>query len=275
VNTYGPTEAAIVATGFVAAEEGAGPGATGSESAPAAGDGEVPIGRPLPHVYIRILDAHRREVPAGLPGELYIGGVGVARGYLNRPELTERSFLPDPFASAPSSGARLYKTGDLCRVREDGEIDYLGRADNQVKLRGFRIELDEVENAVSGHPGVAESVVVPVLEGGRVSALAAYAVPRVRDLTVAALKEHLASRLPKYAVPAHILLLDRLPLTANGKVDRRALPKPESPAAGDTRGAGRRTRWRSGWPGFSPRRCGGRRWGWRKASRRRGAIPSW
>ncbi len=213
VNTYGPTEAAIVATAYVTSAAGVPEGR------------EIPIGRPLPNVHVRVLDSHRREVPAGIQGELYIGGVGVATGYLNRPELTAKSFVEDPWSGEP--GARLYKTGDLCRVQEDGELEYLGRADNQVKLRGFRIEVDEVENMLASHPGVAECVVVPMMDAGRVSALVGYVVARGQEPAAGEIREYLSVRLPNYAVPGHIVFLERLPLTGNGKVDRRALPKPE------------------------------------------------
>ncbi|GJF28376.1 hypothetical protein KNE206_10760 [Kitasatospora sp. NE20-6] len=197
VNEYGPTEATVgnavhTVTGPLAAET-------------------VPIGRPIPGTSMHVLDAHLQRVPAGVAGELYIGGGHLARGYLGRPGLTAGSFLPDPYGPP---GARLYRTGDLVRILPDGEADFLGRRDDQVKIRGHRVELAEVEAVLAGHPGVAEARVV-VADG----ALVAYVVGDGTGLA-----GHAARLLPAYMVPGAFVELDRMPLTANGKLDRAALP---------------------------------------------------
>ncbi|WP_433511782.1 amino acid adenylation domain-containing protein [Nonomuraea sp. CA-143628] len=194
VNTYGPTETTIVAT---AAE------LTGDDPHP-------PIGRPIHATTVRILDPHGTPTPPGAPGELYIGGPGVARGYLGAPELTAQRFvrLPD--------GCRYFRTGDRVRLRPDGLLEFLGRVDEQVKVRGFRIEPGEVEHCLRTHPDVRQAVVV-----ARHGELVAYVVGETAELA-----DHVAGRLPPYMVPAHWVVLDSLPLTANGKLDRGALPEP-------------------------------------------------
>jgi acyl carrier protein len=185
----------------------------------------VPIGRPLANTSVYIVDSSLQAVPAGIPGELCIGGVGVARGYLNRPELTEERFVPDPFADTP--GALLYKTGDLARWLPDGNVDFIGRTDRQVKIRGFRIEPGEVEAALERREGVeSASVVVREDRPGDVR-LVAYLIASPGHAIVADdLRNVLAEQLPAYMVPAAFVTVEEFPLTPNGKIDRDALPEP-------------------------------------------------
>lgn len=194
----------------------------------------VPIGHPLTNVQIYLLDEHLRPVPIGVPGALYIGGCGLARGYLDRPVLTAERFIPDPFSSEP--GARLYKTGDLARFRPDGSVEFLGRSDQQVKIRGFRVEPGEVEALLSAHPNVAQAAVVVREDEPGERSLMAYFVEKEEQTFMAnerqtcgvgELRRHLAARLPAYMVPSAFVQLDALPLNANGKVDRKALPSPD------------------------------------------------
>lgn len=181
------------------------------------------IGVPLPDLQLFLLDSERRPVPTGVPGELYVGGAGLARGYLNRLELTAERFISSPFAP----GERLYKTGDLARRLPNDELEYLGRSDQQVKIRGFRIELGEIESVLAEFPGLRAAIVQARTERTGDKRLVAYVVPDPHQRpTVAQLREHMAQRLPEYMVPSAFLLLDRLPLTAHGKVDRDALPEP-------------------------------------------------
>ena len=183
------------------------------------------IGRAIPDLCLYILDGRCEPVPIGVPGELYVGGAGVARGYLNRPELTAERFIPDPFSADP--GARLYKTGDLARWLPDGDIEYLGRLDHQVKIRGFRIELGEIEAALTRHPGVREAVVLAREDVPGDRRLVAYLVPQAGEsVTMAELRDALKARLPDHMVPAAFVTLEALPLTDNGKIDRKALPAP-------------------------------------------------
>ncbi len=185
------------------------------------------IGQPIPDLRIYILDARMQPVPIGLPGEMYVGGSGVARGYLNRPELTTERFIPNPFRNKP--GARLYKTGDLARCLTDGDIEYLGRADGQVKLRGHRIELGEVESALREHPAVSECVVVLREDSPGDRRLVGYVVaePDQASPALSELRRFLNTKLPDYMIPAAFVFLEALPLTPNSKLDRTALPVPE------------------------------------------------
>ena len=185
------------------------------------------IGEPIPDLSIRLLDAWGQPAPVGVPGEILVGGAGLARGYLNRPELTAERFVPAAFfGGGARGGERLYRSGDLARRLPDGDLEYLGRIDTQVKIRGFRIELGEIESALSEHPGVREAV---VLAKGERSAprLVAYTTPAAgSNPSAAELRAHLAARLPDYMIPAAFVAMENLPLTAQGKVDRRALPEP-------------------------------------------------
>ena len=222
-NLYGPTEAAIHVTFWQCQSD--------------SNLKTVPIGRPIANIQIYILDSHLQPVPIGVIGELHIGGVGLARGYLNKPELTAEKFIPNPFASLDppltpldkggEQPSKLYKTGDLARYLPDGDIEYLGRIDNQVKIRGFRIELGEIEAVLLSHPQVREAVVL-VNESDRPEdrALVAYIVLNDPTCATQSLREFVKRQLPDYMIPAYWLILDNLPLTSNGKIDRRALPLP-------------------------------------------------
>ncbi|NEX91438.1 non-ribosomal peptide synthetase [Caulobacter sp. 17J65-9] len=211
VNNYGPTECTVVATSGVIAPE--------------AGDAVLPsIGRPIAETQIHLLDSDGEPVADGGVGEIYIGGTGVGRGYRNRPDLTAERFVPDPFSDRP--GARLYRTGDLGRRRPDGQIEFHGRIDDQVKIRGHRVEPDEVAAALNRHPGVAASAVV-AREVGCQRSLAAYVVAaQAPPPDPTALREFLAVLLPEYMLPGSFTALSALPLTANGKLDKAALPEP-------------------------------------------------
>jgi amino acid adenylation domain-containing protein len=213
LNMYGPTETTIYTTEHECAPEVA--------EAP-------PIGRPVEGARVYVLDAWGEPVPAGVPGELYVGGGGVARGYLERPALTAERFLPDPFAAG--AGGRLYRTGDRVRWRADGELEYLGRLDEQVKIRGLRIELGEIEAALRRGQGVADCAVVAREDAPGEKRLVAYVVGGGE---AAALREHLRRELPEYMVPAAFVPLERLPVNPNGKLDRKALPTPDFAPAGD------------------------------------------
>jgi len=202
-NMYGPTEGAIDAT-FWTCNDGD-------------GDGPPPIGRPIANATVWVLDERMQHVPAGVEGELYIGGAGLARGYIGRPELTAERFLPHPFDTTP--GARLYRTGDRVRMRADGALLFAGRADQQIKLNGVRIEPGEIEAALAALPGVRQAAVMALDKGQRLVAWAGG-----RDLDAAALRTGLARTLPAHMLPTAIVVLEQLPLTANGKIDRKALP---------------------------------------------------
>ncbi|WP_255316180.1 non-ribosomal peptide synthetase [Myxococcus fulvus] len=217
VNVYGPTECTITsATCDIPGVEGLGTAAT------------FPIGRPMPRVCFYLLDEHLEPVPPGLPGRVYIGGAALSRGYLRAPHLTSERFLPDPFSATP--GARMYHTGDLARLLPDGRLRFLGRADHQVKVRGFRIELSEIETCLRRHPLVQEAVVIARVSPSGVTSLYAYVqAPGVARSEP--FREHVASQLPSYMVPATFVVMDALPINANGKVDRKALPEPDAVVA--------------------------------------------
>jgi amino acid adenylation domain-containing protein/non-ribosomal peptide synthase protein (TIGR01720 family) len=231
MNAYGPTECSDDVTHAVIRE------------APAAGVARVPIGRPVSNLRLYVLDRDLAPLPAGVAGELFVGGAGVGRGYLNEAGATAAAFLPDPFSAQPQDvGARLYRTGDMARHLPDGALDFLGRMDTQVKVRGFRIELGEIEAALAQHPAVREVVVLMGMgqmgQMGQmgfmgemnlispISRLIAYFTETEPTATIA-LRQYLADRLPDYMIPAVFVRLERMPLTANGKIDRRALPEPD------------------------------------------------
>ena len=189
-------------------------------------DGPQTIGKPITNTQIYILDGHLQPVPIGIAGELYIGGAGLARGYYNRPELTAEKFIPDPFGDEFNS--RLYRTGDLARYRSDGSIEFLGRMDNQVKIRGFRIELGEIEAVLGKHPMIREAVVLAPEDRPGDRRLVAHVVLRSgQSLDAPGVRSFLKQTLPEYMVPSSFVFLDSLPLTANGKIDRKALPEPD------------------------------------------------
>ncbi|HET7796764.1 MAG TPA: MupA/Atu3671 family FMN-dependent luciferase-like monooxygenase, partial [Nevskia sp.] len=215
LNMYGPTETTIWSTTCELTEVGE----------------FVPLGTPIANTRVYVLDAHRQPLPIGVPGELWIGGDGVARGYWHRPDLTAEKFVADPFAA----DQRMYRTGDLVRWRPDGTIDFLGRVDHQVKLRGHRVELGEIEAALMQHPAVRQAVVVLRADDPADAKLAAYLVPAgAEEPAAAALRDFLGSKLPEHMVPTLFVCLPELPLTPNGKVDRKRLPAPQGarPAPG-------------------------------------------
>ncbi|HVG45522.1 MAG TPA: amino acid adenylation domain-containing protein, partial [Longimicrobium sp.] len=217
LNGYGPTETTTFAVTYEIPVAAAG----------AERPSRVPLGRPIANTRVYVLDRAGEPVPVGAAGELYIGGPGVAHGYLNRPVQTAERFVPDRFCAEP--GGRLYRTGDLTRWRADGVLEYLGRTDHQVKLRGFRVELGEIEARLLEHAGVREAVVLLREDRPGDKRLVAYYVAAA-PVEVEGLRGHLGERLPEYMVPAACVRLDALPLTPNGKVDRKALPAPEGDA---------------------------------------------
>ncbi len=215
-NLYGPTECVINALAWPATR-------LASSETP-------PLGRPIANTQVYVLDAALQPVSTGITGELYIGGLGLARAYLSRPDLTAERFIANPFGD----GTRLYKTGDLMRWRTDGQLEYLGRADQQIKLRGFRIELGEIEAALSSYPGIAQATVSLREDRPGNKQLVAYWVAAAgHTMTPAELKFYLSQTLPNYMVPAAFVALDALPLTTNGKIDRQALPAPEFSSSSD------------------------------------------
>ena len=212
LNLYGPSEDTTYSTFTIVPR--------GSDRAPT-------IGRPVSNTQVYLLDPSLQPVPLGTVGELYLGGMGLARGYLNRPDLTAERFIPDPFGKTP--GGRLYRTGDLARHRSNGELEYLGRMDHQVKIRGFRIELGEIESVLAQHPAVREAVVVAREDAPGDKRLVAYLVAQQAPLPgVSELRSYLQARLPDYMIPAGFIELPALPLSPNGKVDRKALPAPDA-----------------------------------------------
>jgi amino acid adenylation domain-containing protein len=228
-NHYGPTETTV---GVLTYRVG--------EALPATATRNLPLGRPLPGTRIHLLDEQGRPVPAGEKGELCIGGPGVARGYLNRPELTAERFVSEPSGDAP--GARMYRTGDLARLLPDGDLEFCGRADHQVKVHGYRVELGEIEAALREDDRVQDAVVL--LRDEQLVAFVGSRVmgPFAEPLSVPVLRETLKARLPQYMVPSAFLVLDKLPLTANGKIDRQGLAAlPLAPSAPSGRYAAPRT----------------------------------
>jgi len=210
VNLYGSSEVAADATAYVVEK-------------PQSLE-RIPIGRPIANTRVYLLDRHSNLVPIGVPGEIHVGGDGLARGYLGNPELTARKFIPDPFGREPDD--RLYVTGDRGRFLPDGNLEFLGRVDNQVKIRGIRIEPSEIEAVLRTHPAI-EAAVVTVAGAGGNERLIGHVVPRGGGLVTGDLRDFLRQRLPDYMIPAAFVTLDALPLTPNGKVDRHALRPPE------------------------------------------------
>lgn len=221
INHYGPTEATVGVLTYTLGKD--------SDHRQSA---TVPLGRPIANTQIYLLDKHLQPVPIGVKGELYIGGASVARGYLHRPELTREKFLPNPFTNNPKLN-RLYKTGDLARYLPDGNIEFLGRADNQVKVRGYRIELEEIAAVLSQHPEVSQAIVMQREDIPGDKRLVTYIVANVETLhtkflqnSTSYLRDFLKAKLPDYMIPSAFVVLKSLPLTANGKIDRQALPAP-------------------------------------------------
>jgi amino acid adenylation domain-containing protein len=215
INHYGPTETTVGSLTFDLRENDVFAQAS-----------TVPIGRPIANTEVYILDPHFKPMPIGVPGQLYISGVGLAQGYLNQPHQTAERFVPHPFSHEGS--ARLYKTGDLARYLPDGNVEFLGRTDHQVKIRGFRIELGEIEAVLKQHEAVRETVVLVREDEPGQERLVAYVVAHRKNAsTVSELRSFLKEKLPEYMLPAAFVVLDGLPLTPNGKVDRKALPAPE------------------------------------------------
>ncbi|WP_413173254.1 amino acid adenylation domain-containing protein [Anabaena azotica] len=209
-NEYGPTEATVWSSVYNCSKNST----------------QISIGRPIANTQIYILDSHLQPVSIGVPGEIYISGEGLARGYLNQPEITSEKFIPHPFSQQP--GTSLYKTGDLARYLSDGNIEFLGRIDNQVKIRGFRIELGEIEALLNQYPEVQEAVVIAREDVPGNKRLVAYVVPQSKSTTtVNELRNFLKDKLPEFMLPSAVVLLKELPLSPNGKIDRKTLPSPE------------------------------------------------
>ncbi|MBD2776530.1 non-ribosomal peptide synthetase [Iningainema tapete] len=207
-NLYGPTETAVDATFW--------------QCTPQSTHRIIPIGRPIANTQVYILDSHLQPVPIGIPGELHIGGIPLARGYLNRPELTAQKFISNPFGNG-----KLYKTGDLARYLPDGNIEFIGRIDNQVKLRGLRIELGEIESVLDTHPQVEQTVVILRQDTAENQRLVAYVVRKDQSLTPNDLRRFLQQKLPGYMIPSAFVMLSSMPLNPNGKIDHKKLPEPD------------------------------------------------
>jgi acyl-coenzyme A synthetase/AMP-(fatty) acid ligase/aryl carrier-like protein len=218
INHYGPTETTIGSLTTRVRMRGEGKKEGKGVSAP--------IGRPIANTEIYILDRELTPAPVGARGELFIAGVGVAREYRGRPDLTAERFIPNLFSR--EGGERLYRTGDVCRYLSDGKIAFIGRADNQVKIRGYRIELGEIETVLNEHGSVKQSVVVASKDERGNQRLIAYVAPA--EATTAELQRYLKERLPEYMAPSAIVALEKMPLTPNGKLNRRALPAPDNAA---------------------------------------------
>lgn len=227
LNAYGPTEAAITTTLYE----------LNCDEATAATITSIPMGRPLPNKQVYILDPYQQLVPIGTTGEIYIGGIGLARGYLNRPDLTAERFIswspPGPGDAGPGAPIRLYRTGDLARYRADGQIEFLGRVDHQIKIRGYRIELGEIEAVLRQHPQVRDTVVIAREDVPGLPQLVAYVVPQPPEAAAppggrldAELSMFLWTKLPAFMIPAQFVPIAAIPLNANGKLDRKALPTP-------------------------------------------------
>ncbi|MFF7271585.1 amino acid adenylation domain-containing protein [Streptomyces cyaneofuscatus] len=213
INEYGPTEASVGTCVYPVPDE---------EPAEV-----LPIGTPLPNMTMYVLDSALEPTPVGVPGELYVGGTGVARGYAGRPDLTADRFVPDPYGTP---GNRLYRTGDLVRTRPDGAVEFLGRLDDQVKIRGYRIEPGEIQSILTDHPAIRDAVVIPrTTTAGEIQLVAYYVADQ--EIDPADLGKHAATRLPDYMLPATYVALDTIPLNANGKTDKRALPDPDDTAS--------------------------------------------
>jgi amino acid adenylation domain-containing protein len=217
-NCYGPTETTIWSSVLRLKPE----------------PGIVPVGPPIANTTFYVMDEAGQPVPQGVPGELYIGGLGVSPGYVNRPELTAQRFVPDPFSSIP--GATLFRTGDLVRLRDGNEFEFFGRLDHQIKLRGFRIELGEIESVLRTHPHIKDAAAVLREDLPGEPHLVAYVLCAEKEFNPESLRKHAASFLPEYMLPSPIVRLDRLPLTPSGKLDRRSLPPPQSVTAGSQAG---------------------------------------
>ncbi len=207
INGYGPTENTTFSTTFLIERDY---------------EGSIPIGRPISNSTAYIVNKYNQLQPVGVPGELYVGGDGVARGYANRSELTAETFVPNPFIA----GETMYRTGDLAKWLPDGTIEYRGRMDQQVKIRGYRIELGEIEAELMKHPAMKDAVVIAREDANGQKFLCAYIVAE-QELGVQEVKALLAQELPSYMVPAYVVQMEKLPLTVNGKIDRRELPEPE------------------------------------------------